>query len=174
MAVSLVLYPQQWSWNQLRAQLRAGSDEKVAQLAEAALPQAAAEALAFDTWLGQWDHGDHPHNIVFGYDPGQPEDVHSFVFLDFAFSMGLDGRWNQGKFTDVERAPFPALMLDSLAPEALEKTVEAIEALPEVAIRESVERIPDTHISGADRLLIADALCSRQQQLRGPLGSLLP
>lgn len=163
--VSLVLYPKQWSWKQLRPKIEQNSDTRIAELAEQMMPEVAGLALAFDTWIGQWDHGDHPHNIVFGYDPKAPEEEHSFVFLDFAFSMGLDGRWSDERYKIIEEAKFPKLMRDSIGQSEIEDGIKAIEELPDQAILDVVDRIPGTHIDSADRQLIKDALCFRKGEI---------
>jgi hypothetical protein len=66
--VSLVMHPMQFSWEQVKPKL-SEPESSVHGLVCSLLPEAASAALAFDTWVGQIDHGDHPHNIIFGYDP---------------------------------------------------------------------------------------------------------
>lgn len=173
--VSLVLYPRQWSWKQLRPVLfDPDSQQAIAPIAEKALPSQAAYALAFDTWVGQYDHKDHPHNIVFGYDPKNPETENSFIFLDFSFSMGLDGRWDNGNYKEVKIAGFPELMLKNLSTNDLSSAVSKIEGLADARINDTVTRVPETHISEEDADLISNALCYRKHGLRDALKGMLP
>ena len=82
--VSLVMYPRQFPWEQIKRFLDAAPPGT--EILRERLPVAAAEGLVFDTWVGQTDHADHhPHNIVFGYmvesDASQPFAEAEYVFL---------------------------------------------------------------------------------------------
>lgn len=91
--VSLVQYPTQHPWALIKAHPLDGGNPL--SLALAQVLTTCAPMLAFDTWLDQTDHGDHPHNIVWGYDPQNVADSR-VIFLDYAFSMGFRGDWAGG------------------------------------------------------------------------------
>jgi hypothetical protein len=124
--------------------------------------------LAFDTWLKQTDHHDHPHNIVWGYDPADLPDS-SVVFLDYANSMGYDKSWRSGGWAHVVEALFPPLLLKYLDKKALAGTVKAIAEYPEASIREIVTRIPETHLSSEQKELILEGLAGRRRLIEGAL-----
>lgn len=169
--VSLVLYARQWSWQQIRQLINAGAQDEITQLASASLADAAALAHVFDTWVDQYDHNDHPHNIVFGYTPEMPDKEHAFVFLDYSFSMGLDGRWRNNGYMQINPAGFPLLMKQAITEDALEEAISRIQGYPEQKINQIVNKIPESHLDVTDRELIVGGLCYRKDRIRG---SLLP
>jgi hypothetical protein len=170
---SLVMYPRQWSWEQVKGTMPGEPSKAPEDLLVDRLPTAAAVSLAFDTWLDQTDHGDHPHNIVFGYDPDDLEDA-SYVFLDYSFSMGNGGAWNDGRFEYCQPAAFPPLMMQTLDKSALSESIEKIEDYSDGQIRTIVDRIPDEHLAPHQRTVIARALCERRHLLRQALDQFLP
>lgn len=165
-SVSLVMRPAQWSWGTVRGRLH--QETPATKLILAAMRGAAAGAFAFDTWVGQTDHGDHAHNIVFAYDPAVPEDA-SFLFLDFSFSLGVGGAWQREGFRICPAAAFPPKMRDVLDSGALRATVEAIEAFEPAVIEAVVGRVPDEYLPPSERDLIRLALIERRSLLRNAL-----
>jgi hypothetical protein len=108
--VSLVMYPRQFPWEQIKRFLDAPPPGT--EILRERLRVAAAHGLAFDTWVGQTDHADHhPHNIVFGYvagsDPSQPFAEAEYVFLDYAMALGWNGLWEGDGAQAMGIAPFP-------------------------------------------------------------------
>ena len=165
--VSLVMYPRQFSWGQIR-DLLADQNLTAAQAMSAQLPQAAADALAFDTWVDQTDHADHPYNIIYGFNPNDPSDA-AYVFLDYSYSLGANSGWADGTYKGCHPAPFPPLMLASSSPAALNRAVQRIEGCTDRAIREIVERIPDDFLALPDRDLISRRLIERRSHVREAL-----
>jgi len=53
--VSLVMYPRQWSWGQVRGLLADRGTTPVGMSVAGLIPKSAAQGLAFDTWVGQTD-----------------------------------------------------------------------------------------------------------------------
>lgn len=131
-------------------------------------PGQAARALAFDTWVDQTDHGDHPSNIVFGYEGGHYQ-AGEFIFLDFAFSMGVSGSWANEGFRACGAAPFPARMCSSVDAAVLEETVQKIETLPEGTITSVVERIPWQWLPPEEKQVILAGLLGRRSLVRSAL-----
>ena len=166
--VSLVMYPRQWSWGQVRGLLADRGAAPVTKAVAALVPAAAARGLAFDTWIGQTDHADHPHNIVLGYAPGDDAD-RSFVFLDYAMAMGVKGMWEDGGHKTCFVAPFPPYMLDNLDRGILAETIGLIENMPEGLIREVVERIPASYLPEEIGRIIAHGLIERRALIRSTL-----
>ncbi len=183
-AVSLVMFPRQYSWRTIKDfVVEPSRAPDVHAIVMADLPTAAARALALDAWVMQWDHGDHPHNIVFGLtDAGAGH----LVFLDYAMALGhawVDDprvredfralgwvRWDteRGWAAAVE-TPFPPDMARHLHPAVLAATIEKIEEFPEAVVRSVVERIPDRYLDDLERTTIIDGLLQRRALIRGPL-----
>lgn len=163
--VSLVMYPIQWPWEQVK---EAEVQATIHGAALAKVLAACSPMLAFDTWLKQTDHHDHPHNIVWGYDPADLPDS-SVVFLDYANSMGYDKSWRSGGWAHVVEALFPPLLLKYLDKKALAGTVKSIAEYPEASIREIVTRIPETHLSNEQKELILEGLAGRRRLIEGAL-----
>ena len=65
-AISLVMFPVQWPWSYVKG---CPIDQTPLGAALAKVLGECSPAVAFDTWLAQTDHGDHPNNIVWGYEP---------------------------------------------------------------------------------------------------------
>lgn len=124
--------------------------------------------LAFDTWLGQTDHGDHPQNVIMGYNSERPSES-GLIFLDYANSLGFNGQWNGGAWQPVQTAPWPPRMLGHLDPAALRAAVERIEEMQDEPIRNVVTRIPESHLPAAEKPIIIDGLLGRRGLLRGAL-----
>lgn len=165
--VSLLLYPHQFSWVQLKEFLADGESAIAAEVATL-IPQPAARAFAFDTWLDQTDHGDHPSNIVFGYEDRDYQRG-QFIFLDFAFSMGVSGSWANGGFVRCVPAPFPPRMRAVLAPAELAAAVTAIEAIPDEVVTHIVSRIPWQWLADAEKHVILAGLLARRRMVRATL-----
>lgn len=167
--LSLVMYPTQWAWGVVQPILEEKRDDKATRLFEGPLAREAAYALAFDVWIGQTDH-DHPSNIMFGYEPNT--DGH-YVFLDFAFAFGNGGRWDDGGWEHDWNVGFPNEMRRRADPASLREAVEKIEGTADGAIRQIVERVPDTHMWGEERDLVLQGLLKRRELVRVQLASYL-
>jgi hypothetical protein len=168
--VSLVMYPRQYPWEQIKRFLQAGPPGT--EILRERLPVAAAEGFAFDTWVGQTDHTDHhPHNIVFGYvlgdDPKQPPLEAEYVFLDFAMALGWGGLWEGDGARTMGAAPFPPGMIDAIDTIALGGILDRIENIADTTIADIVNRIPDDYLSTAQREVIAGGLRARRALVRG-------
>lgn len=182
--ISLVMYPQAWSWGELARKLdgsrptpKAPVVRQLIENARAVLPRAAAHALAFDTWVFQMDHGPHNnHNIVFGYDP-VPNGRYSYILLDYALAFGFGGRWLTPGHPDraeiCNPAPLHPQMLENLDRQELSRIIEQIEALPGAAIEGVVERIPEAYLIERERHAVAAGLKLRQGLLRSALATYL-
>jgi len=167
--VSLVMYPRQFAWLQVRGE---PIPESVYGAALASVLAKGTPMLAFDTWLGQEDHGDHPHNIVWGYEPSNMANS-GLIFLDYSFSMGYNGRWRDGGWKPVTLVPFPPLLLQYLDKQSLRTAVEKIEAYSDAEIGAVIQRVPDSHMAPAQRELLQEALIGRKTLLRTCLQQLL-
>lgn len=169
-AVSLVMFPRQDSWDTVRRALE--RSHPVAEYYRKTLPTQAARAWAFDTWLGQADHQDaNPDNIIFGYDPADVAGTGRFVFLDYAFSMGHLGSWDGEHVSYCPPASIPALMRLALDPEELTRMVAAIESVADGQVQDIVNRIPVSHLDSGERALIADGLMRRRDLVRATFDS---
>jgi hypothetical protein len=178
--VSLVLYPRQWPWEQVRIAIMDGKPPEVLNTVKPGMPKSAAQGLALDTWLEQLDHGGsdgkrgHPHNIVYGYEPGSAPSG-EFVFLDFAFSLGFptpdnpDG-WGKKGWKRRQVAPaFPAYMLRFIDPDELDRVTSRIEAYSDQDIMDVVTRVPETHLVKEQQSLIIEGLVERKKLVRSLL-----
>ncbi|HEX3477231.1 MAG TPA: hypothetical protein VHT91_19550 [Kofleriaceae bacterium] len=172
--VSLVMYPRQYPWEQIKRFLQAGPPGT--EILRERLPVAAAEGFAFDTWVGQTDHADHhPHNIVFGYvlgtDPKLPPLEAEYVFLDFAMALGWGGLWEGDGARTMGAAPFPPGMIDAIDMIALGGMLDRIESITDATIADIVNRIPDDYLSAAQREVITSGLRTRRALVRGLVAS---
>ncbi|MBI5500479.1 MAG: hypothetical protein HY907_09560 [Deltaproteobacteria bacterium] len=165
--VSLVMYPVQYSWYTVEPKIREIGDQ-VAGAARTAMWRTAALALAFDTWVGQGDHHNHPHNIVFGYVPGDL--LHAeFVFLDYAWAFGFSGGWRGEGTSTCGPVGFPTIMLANMDRPALLAAVAAIEQFDVATIKDVVARIPTSHLDRQEGQLIASRLIQRRSSVRAAL-----
>lgn len=167
--VSLVMYPRQYPWEQIKRFLHAGPAGT--EILREYLPAAAAEGLAFDTWVGQTDHADHhPHNIVFGYatgdGPEQPPPEAGYVFLDFAMALGWGGLWEGDGAKAMGLAPFPPAMIAAIDTIALGGILDRIENIRETTVSEIVNRIPDDYLSAEQRDIMIAGLLARRAMVR--------
>ncbi|HWO25671.1 MAG TPA: hypothetical protein VNO30_43330 [Kofleriaceae bacterium] len=168
--VSLVMYPRQYPWEQIKRFLQAGPPGT--EILRDKLPAAAAEGLAFDTWVGQTDHADHhPHNIVFGYvlgeDPKQPIVEAEYVFLDFAMALGWGGLWEDDGAKAMGIAPFPPTMIRAVDPIVLGGILDRIERIAESTLSDIVNRIPGDFLAAEQREVIYQGLETRRSLVRG-------
>lgn len=172
-SVSLVMYPMQWSWGNIKSFL-SDPTSPVTVAVKPRLPKAAALGLAFDTWVGQMDHCDHPHNMVCGYDPGDMNSI-SWLLLDYSFSLGFGGAWtaSKGGGTPCQIAAFPPLMLPVLDKAVLAETVAKIEAFEPGTIEDVVRRIPRSHLEQQDAEEIVKGLLDRRGLVRQALAGYL-
>lgn len=164
-AVSLVMFPAQFPWSLVKVRLpeltRAG------ELIRGSLKTGAAAAgLVFDTWTDQIDHSDtHDHNIIFGYYPND-DSRNALIFLDYAFSLGFGGKWDDDGYKKVGRAPFPPRLVDLAKDEHLKEELDRLEHYPEKSIREIVMRVPGSHLDGDEARKILDGLLCRREMVR--------
>lgn len=124
----------------------------------------------------QWDHNDHPNNIVCSYVDGKPR----FVLLDYALAVGHHAgtkhealraagwrRWEDEDGHTVEvRVPIPPHMDRYLLSEELETITKAIESFPAEKITEIVQRIPDDFMDPAERDVVEKGLAERKGLVR--------
>jgi hypothetical protein len=164
--VSLVMYPVQWAWEQVR--FSNPSDDWLQALLTKVFAESSAGMLVFDTWLGQSDHDDHPHNVVLGSDPKNPTDVR-LVYLDFARSLGCEGIWKNGAWKDVVQVPFPKRVGETVTDYAIRSAISNVLTLQEETIRDVVHRIPDDYLDPGQKLTIADGLIGRRGLLEAAL-----
>jgi hypothetical protein len=164
--VSLVLYPFQWAWEQVR--WLTPDDSVTAAAMNKVLAESAAAMLVFDTWVGQTDHDDHPHNIVWGYDTGDPT-VSQIVYLDFARALGCENTWAGGAWTDLVEAPFPRKLRSLATNEAIEQAIDRVLQLSADSIRGVVHRIPNDYLDINQKCIIAEALLGRRDALKSTL-----
>ncbi|MGE0328253.1 MAG: hypothetical protein AB7K71_29135 [Polyangiaceae bacterium] len=176
--VSLVMYPAQYSWKDVAKYLiDASLNTEVHQIFMTDLPSAAARALVLDAWVLQPDHGDHPHNMIFGHDPKDPK-RRGFVFLDYAFALGhswvarnhfraLGWKcWSDSAGWEVDvDIPYPPLMERYLQREEIQATLERIAQIKSEEIENIVERIPDAYMSAAERSSVVLGLEKRRELL---------
>lgn len=167
--VSLVLFPQQFSWGQLEAHMAEGEGPFAA--VRARLINQAASTFVFDTWLGQSDH-QKPSNIVYGYEGASYADGR-FVFLDYAFSMGISGNWAGDGYRRCDPAPFPAYMVENFDEGAVLRSVERVEQVSNAAVEEIVSRIPWQWLRDEERQTILTGLLARRTMVRSSLGRYL-
>jgi hypothetical protein len=174
-SVSLVMYPRQFPWEQVKKFALSGPPGT--ELLRERLPTAAATGLAFDTWVGQTDHNDHPHNIIFGYVPHDDPSIAAtdgdYVFLDYAMALGWRGGWEGNGSNALGIAPFPPAMKAAIDRGILEGTLERIESLTEETVAEVVNRIPDEYLVAEQREIILKGLHHRRTALRGWLAPLM-
>ena len=176
--LSRVLFARQWSWQQVKQLIVASSNDEVTAIIMTALSNDPARALALDAWVSQPDHNDHPHNIVFGYDPKAVQEGR-FVFLDYAWSLGYHYSrppfaWNNDGWRDVQCPPFPPHMLRFLNRQRLNKTVEQIESMDNQTIEQIVNRIPVTFLPEDQRHMIVTGLLGRKTLVRQAVRQYLP
>ena len=168
-AVSLIMYPVQHSWSLVR-QLdltEHPTGQAVAQVLGECSPM-----LVFDTWVDQTDHADHPHNIVWGYNPENLSDS-KIIFLDFAFSMGFNGSWNDSGWRNIKVAGFPKMMKNMLCPGDIRRTIHEICTMDDDNICDIVTRIPQSHLDDSQKGLIIEGLCGRKALLHGVFSSII-
>lgn len=176
--LSRVMFPRQWSWHQVK-QIIAASDanDRATKIVMNALRVDPARAFALDAWVGQPDHNDHPHNIIFGYSPGVTPNGR-FVFLDYAWSLGYHREepfcWEGEAWKTIGSPPFPPYMVRFLDRKVLEECVQNIEATPDERITEVVERIPGHFLPADQRRMILAGLLGRKNLVREAVRQYLP
>ena len=169
-SISLVMFPHQFSWGEMRELLP--KDTELSRTLRLLLPKPCARALAFNTWVDQTDHNDHPANIQFGYE-GRDFSKGRFVFLDYAFSMGVSGQWTNGGWQVCGAAPFPPLMNAALDPAELSVAIDRIEKFTEDDIKQVVGRVPWQYLMNDDKVPIVEGLVGRRGLVRAALASYL-
>ena len=165
LVVSLILCPVQFSWGTAKG---VPSEANPLGAAMAAALTQCSGLLVFDTWLAQTDHGDHPENLIMGYNPDRLYES-GMIFLDYANSLGFNGQWAGGAWQPVQLAAWPPRLLTHLDPPAVAATLDQIERMAEETIREVVQRIPDAHLPEAEKPIIIDGLLGRRGLLRPAL-----
>ncbi len=155
------MYPRQVSWDQAQAAIDQASGP-LASLCDESAREAAADGFVFDSWLQQEDHDDHPHNVIVGWNPGNPAD-RGLAFLDFAFAMGIAG-WRE-----VGPARYPALLKSRLTPQSTEAALSKVENLSADRVVEVVQRVPGDFMPEDVRQGVAEQLVTRKVELRDAL-----
>jgi hypothetical protein len=172
-SVSLVMYPRQFSWEQIKQFVQ--SAPPGTELLRDKLPNAASTGLAFDTWVGQPDHNDHPHNIVFGLVSNADATIAdgNYVFLDYAMALGWGGGWDKDGGSSFGLAPFPPAMMAAIDTSILSGILDRIENVSDTIISEIVDRIPDEYLVTQQRTIIAEGLRTRRHHIREWLAPIL-
>ena len=168
-AVSLVMYPTQHAWETIRNIPLEDSPQGLA-LAQAI--SHCSPMLAFDTWVAQTDHNDHPHNIVWGYDPCHLHDS-KIIFLDFAFSMGFSGEWKNEGWRNISIAGFPRRMMEHLDKRGLRDTIHKISCIDDTQIESIIMRIPQSHLDNHQKEIIYQGLTARKALLNQVFSSII-
>jgi hypothetical protein len=168
--VSRVMFPGQMAWQQVKQLIVMSQDDRATTIVKGALPVDSAMAFALDAWVGQPDHNDHPHNIVFGYTPSATPNGR-FIFLDYAWSLGYHGTrrpfgWDNDGWKTTECPPFPPHMIRFMDKQALRRTIEKIEQTEDSTIVDVVERIPDHFLPEPQRRTILTGLLGRKKLVR--------
>jgi len=167
------MYPRQFSWEQVKKFVEAGPPGT--ELLRDRLPIAAAKGVAFDTWVAQTDHNDHPHNIVFGFVPGdasEPIVDGDYLFLDYAMALGWGGGWEGEGWNALGIAPFPPAMQAAIDRSTLGGILDQIENVSDETISAVVNRIPDDYLVPEQRAVILRGLIGRRALVRGLLANL--
>lgn len=184
-SVSLVMCKRQFPWLTVKRLIVDAADDDARALIMKDLPIAAARAMALDAWVMQFDHNDHPHNIVMGI---SGPDQASLIFLDYALSLGHAWthteafksigwrRWNDDEKGWLAAVPtlFPPHLVRFLHRDELWATVEKIESFPEDVIRDVVGRIPSDYLTDLERDTLVKGLIERRSVIRGPLEAQIP
>lgn len=162
--LSAVQYPHQWSWSQISEHMQLSPASTISAMARPDLEAVAAAAWVFDTWVGQREHDEHPHNIVWGYDSSLT--ASGFVFLDYATSFGWGDQWRNRGWLNLEAARIPALMLATIDSASIGTHLDRLEAVADGVIRDLVERIPADFLSDEQHALIVEGLIGRRPLVR--------
>lgn len=170
-AVSLVMFPFQLSWGAINDRLERGDAPEEFNPMLARMPAFASRALAFDTWVGQTDHL-KASNILFGYEHGRSADG-SLVFLDYAFSTGIMGTWDEERYLNCVAAPFPPRLCGKVTLAALAESIQRIEALSNEVITDIVRRVPFQWLREEEATPILTGLLARRRLVREALRSYL-
>ena len=162
--VSLKMFDFQMTIAQVQPHIT--DDNELARKLQDGAARVPSRALAFNLWVGQWDHGDDsPDNVIWGLDPADTTN-HGFIFLDYAMAFGFDGPRYLDAWERVAPLPFPRVLLQRFDRGAALKTVKPIEALSDDRIRELVYRIPETHLPRTDADHIFAGLRRRRPLVR--------
>ena len=134
------------------------------------LPIAAANALAFDTWVLQNDH-DHDSNSAFGYDFKEAAN-RGFIFFDYAFAFAFSKAPDEitTYFNEFGEVKFPKAMKDDLDKARLDAAIRRIEEYPEESIKDLVTRIPSDFLDDEAQARLSAGLTRRRQKIRAILG----
>lgn len=128
---------------------------------------ACSGVLAFDTWVDQHEHAsEHVGNVVWGYGSSEAPKI---SLLDYASALGADGSWENDGWKNVDVPRFQPVLLGALDRARLDRTIDAIEALPDKRIEEIVRRIPDDFLQPADQDMLQRALTGRRELVRAAL-----
>lgn len=155
--VTLVMYPAQHYWEQVKAQ---ALPEGPGGLALASVYSQCSPMLPFNTWVRQMDHGDHPNNIIWGYDPQNLADS-QLIFLDYSYSLGHDNSWNGDGWKQITWSPFPQALQTHMDDDKLIEAAARIAGYDPKRVDEIVRRIPDNYLDGAQKDNIVTSLIGR-------------
>lgn len=161
-ALSLVKHTWQYHWGQIKDDLNGDHEFGIAM--RKGLAEAVAKVVAFNNWVCQTDHNDHPSNIAFGMD--REPALNSWVFLDYAMALGWGGLWDQGGWESLGVMNFPARLLPHIGAAQLDATLRRIEEYDAERIRQLVERIPGTHLAHEEGQKIINGLVRRRPLVR--------
>lgn len=107
-------------------------------------------------------------NIVYGY-PTQAYDSGQFIFLDYAFSMGVGGRWDGSASERTQEPEFPQRMLTAVDRATLEAMVQTIETYEDERIEGVVSRIGWQWLPDEEGTKISTGLKTRRRLVRSIL-----
>lgn len=157
-AVSSVPFPQPREWGKIHG------DPTLAAIAATIRQKLSAPAsamCAFDTWLHNTDHNNHPANLLVSL-ATDPEQTLYVAYIDYSYSMAHSwpGKEWAGHYC-------PKVYDPQVAPDlgTIRATVDRIQNLSETHIREVVERVPDQFITPAQKTNVGDGLADRKHRL---------
>ena len=159
--LSMVVSSSREHWSVVRPLKGWGANAFFTQMINSSLRNAAL-MFAFDSWVGQIDHGDDipkPQlNILLCY-----EDVEDgegeLIYIDYEKSLGVGG------WSELKPAPFPTYLLNNINVEHLFEFGEQISAIQDDDISSVVERIPPLYLDPIEGASITRELIRRRDGL---------
>lgn len=156
--LSLILYPEQWEWDQL-AKMK--DFAKALARKELALNSG---IIAFDCFIGNTDRN-NSRNALFGMNSKYPAED-GLLFLDLANSLNHNKKWGKDKWKDVKYPPMFTPMKDSADWFVIDSTISRIEKLPDNLIKKTVDRIPNDFMTNETKKIVVDGLLGRRMLIR--------
>ncbi len=171
--VTLKEFPQYWAWGVVSAAVSqpTGQNSPVSDMLRAVLASASG-MLVLDTWIGQGDRGDHPHNVQFGYDPQAPARS-KLVYLDFARTLDWNGSWQNDGWRAVQTVAQPSQVAGCLDRLLARQVLERIRGMDDAQIGDICRRLVGPHFSVAQAETAERGLLGRRQLLEPALAPVL-